>query len=330
MPCDEREGGYIRAYRSIESSEDFAGLRADQSWVALRIVQLANWKSAVFTVERGTYRHAIQVDRAELAYSEETIAKRTKVTRKIVRTTIHRLLESGFLFAKLVQPSGQPSGQPIRVLRVVNYDKFNPPMEQAGQPLGQQSGQERDRSGTGAGPDRIKGNKGEEREETTLARDPADAVSAPPVPPAGSDPPGTSAAPPTLATGDGGTTSPPPPTPKKTTPQGEAFDFWKASIWPKLSTVPCPKPTKAEMAQLARRCKEIGLTEITAAMQRAEQDPYWHEKLDLLTFCSKIPKFLPRIDGPLNGKGASPPSEFTRSGNLDVTTGEWFPFEDQI
>jgi hypothetical protein len=138
------------------------------------------------------------------------------------------------------------------------------------------------------------------------------------------------AAPPASATGDGGTAPPPPPKPKKTTPQGEAFDFWKASIWPKLSTVPCPKPTKAEMAQLARRCKEIGLTEITAAMQRAEQDPYWHEKLDLLTFCSKIPKFLPRIDGPLNGKGASPPSEFTRSGNLDVTTGEWFPFEDQI
>jgi hypothetical protein len=48
-----------------------------------------------------------------------------------------------------------------------------------------------------------------------LARDPADAVSAPPVPPAGSDPPGTSAAPPASATGDGGTAPPPPPKPRK-------------------------------------------------------------------------------------------------------------------
>jgi hypothetical protein len=146
--------GYIKLFRSIESSEDFAGLRADQAWVAVRILQLANFKPA-FHSFRG---QPIRVGRGELAHTLDTIAKRAHTTIKVVRTTIARLQRTGFLGTR----TGTVAGTPYRILIVKNYERFQGEDSDTGTAPGTAAGSDRARTGHESGTDRALREEGEE------------------------------------------------------------------------------------------------------------------------------------------------------------------------
>lgn len=153
--------GYVKLFRSIESSEDFAGLRADQAWVAVRILQLANFKPA-FHSFRG---HPIRVERGELAHTLETIAARAHTTIKVVRTTIARLQRTGFLGTR----TGTVAGTPYRILIVKNYERFQGEDSGEGTAAGTAAGSDRARTGHESGTDRALREEGEEGKKETLA-----------------------------------------------------------------------------------------------------------------------------------------------------------------
>jgi hypothetical protein len=141
------QGGYVKFYRSVESSEDFVGLRPDQCWVAARIVQLANYKPG-FHRFRG---QAIPVGRGELAHTLETIASRTGATIKVVRTTVARLVQSGFLGTR----TGTVAGTAYRILIVRNYERYQGDEPEPGTEPGTVAGSDRARTGHGPGTDRA-------------------------------------------------------------------------------------------------------------------------------------------------------------------------------
>lgn len=160
MTFDGREGGYIKFFRSVESSEDFIGMRPDQCWIAMRIVQLANFKPG-FMPFRG---QAIPVGRGELGHTLETIARRTGATIKVVRTTIDRLVRTGFLGTR----TGTVAGTAYRILIVRNYERFQGEDEEPGTAAGTAAGSDRARTGHEAGSDRALREEGEEGEEGNL------------------------------------------------------------------------------------------------------------------------------------------------------------------
>jgi hypothetical protein len=114
-----------------------------------------------------------------------------------------------------------------------------------------------------------------------LARDPADAVSAPPIPPAGSDPPGTSAAPPASATGGGGTTSPPPPKPKKTNGEpgspsalDRLIEIWEQVCVP-VGFAKAHRTSKQQRAAQIRIREPGWLDAFSAACSYAASEPFY-------------------------------------------------------
>jgi hypothetical protein len=262
---EDREGGYTFFFRSVESSPDFLGLRADQSWVAIRLTQLANFKPAFCRI-RG---QAVRVERGELAHSLETIAERTNVTVKVARTTINRLLKSGFLSSREIEISGTAAGTgpgtKVRILRVVSYDKFNPHGEFAGTTPGTPAGSDRAGDGHAPGTDRALREEGEERSNDQI----------PPTPQAEN----RHSRPARLGVGS---------------PAFEAADHWTRVVWPKLSRSPCEPVTAAQAQRLAELSSRRGAAEVCSAMSRAAADPFWSDKLDLDVFLSRPDRFAAR------------------------------------
>lgn len=113
---DGREGGFIKLHRRILSSPDLTGFRGEHFAVFVQLLFLANWKPGHFWV--GKYR--VDVDRGELAHSLQQIAKEANTSVRVVRTTIDNLLARGVLTVR----NDTPTATRVRVLRVVNYRKY--------------------------------------------------------------------------------------------------------------------------------------------------------------------------------------------------------------
>ena len=113
---EDRPGGFITLHHQFWTSPDLTGMRAEHHFVFITILHLANWKDTYFwDVPR-----RIDVRRGELAHSIQRIAKEARATPKQVRTTIDNLLARGVLS----HLGGTDTGTRVRVLRVVNYEKF--------------------------------------------------------------------------------------------------------------------------------------------------------------------------------------------------------------
>lgn len=162
----EREGGYIKLHRRLRSSPVWRMLRGDQRAVLIEILFLANWKPGqaswhgrLYDVGRGELSHTL----ATIAHGDgETAGDGAGVSIKVARTTVALLLadhgNGPFLIERYPIPGTGPGTGP-RVLKVVNYDRF------------QDSADER-RHGVGHGPgtDRAQIEEGEEGEEEKQAR----------------------------------------------------------------------------------------------------------------------------------------------------------------
>ena len=151
--ASEREGGFIYLHRQTWSSPDLADFKGQHLAVFFTVLHLANWKPGFFWV--GTER--VEVGRGELAHSIKTIAREARVSLKVARATLDKLLGRKILEAK----KGTQEGTGIRVLRVCNYEKY-----QTSTPTdGTQEGTPRARVGHGEGTPRAQIEEGEERKK---------------------------------------------------------------------------------------------------------------------------------------------------------------------
>jgi hypothetical protein len=77
-------------------------------------------------------------------------------------------------------------------------------------------------------------------------------------------------------------------------PAFEVIQHWTSSVWPSLSTVPCPDVTTTQAQSLAVLSGKHGARVLCDAMDAAAADPYWSKTLDLGTFIAKHAKWLGR------------------------------------
>jgi uncharacterized protein YdaU (DUF1376 family) len=77
-------------------------------------------------------------------------------------------------------------------------------------------------------------------------------------------------------------------------PAFEVIQHWTSSVWPSLSTVPCPDVTTTQAQSLAVLSGKHGARVLCDAMDAAAADPYWAKTLDLDTFIAKHAKWLGR------------------------------------
>lgn len=145
----DREGGYIKIHRRVRSSPVWQALRADQRWVTVEILLAANWKPSTASWHGRMY----EVARGELAHTLATIAERAGVSVKVVRSTVAVLLAGAFLEERYPMPGTGPGTGP-RVLKVLNYEKFQDAPDDDGHGFGH-----------GSGTDQAQREEGEEGEE---------------------------------------------------------------------------------------------------------------------------------------------------------------------
>ena len=136
---ESRPGGFITLHHQFWTSPDLTGLQGPHLFAFITILHLANWKDSYFW--DGPTR--IDVKRGELAHSIPKIAKEARVTPKQVRTTLDNLIARGVISVS----NGTQTGTRVRVLRVVNYDRFQGVPDRGGTV----SGRERADSGQGEG-----------------------------------------------------------------------------------------------------------------------------------------------------------------------------------
>lgn len=164
----DREGGFIVLHRKIKAWPLWKFMSADQRMVWVQILLDANWKDS--EAWHGTRRFTVK--RGQLIHSERTIAREAGVSRKVVRTTIEKLLIEGAITREPVSNIGQvqidgghetgPVPGPIpHLITVVNYSKYQDVPDGAGPILGPSEAQD----GPKTGPRRAPSEQGEQEEQ---------------------------------------------------------------------------------------------------------------------------------------------------------------------
>lgn len=149
----DREGGFIKLHRQLLSSPVWIALRGDQRAVLVEILFRANWKA----LPAAWHGRVYEVGRGELSHTLATLAEGAGVTVKVVRSTIEALLRdhgNGAFLSERYPISGTGPGTGPRVLKVLNYDKFQDVPDEKGHGVGH-----------GPGTDRAQREEGEEGEE---------------------------------------------------------------------------------------------------------------------------------------------------------------------
>lgn len=188
MGSDGRQGGFIKLWRRIESWSLFESMTGDQRLVVFALLLGANWKPS--TVWLGNLR--VEIGRGEWLVSEEALARRAKVSRKVVRVAIAKLMAEGFLSAREVGQrvgsewaekgpasgpgTGPEMGPAARVLIVNNFERYQGDTDEEGPEMGQRRDGERAKEGPAEGQPRAPSKEGEEgkkKEETAPGFAPA-------------------------------------------------------------------------------------------------------------------------------------------------------------
>ena len=139
----DRERGFIVIQRQIQSSPIWLSLTAEQRSVFDSLLLLANWAPGRFMY--GT--EWVEVGRGELAHSLDTIAKHARVSIKVVRSALSKLVAGHVVGTR----QGTSSGTGPRVITFFNYNKHQDVGDAAGMGLGMEWGEERARRGHEAG-----------------------------------------------------------------------------------------------------------------------------------------------------------------------------------
>jgi hypothetical protein len=139
---DDREGGYIKLHRKWLTSPTVQALGLDGAMVWLHILFAANWKATEVMVRDGM----LTVERGQALISERALAERAGTSRKVVRTTLKRLVTSHSITLRAVSSKMGPS---VTLITVVNYSEYQDTPEngaQAGPKVGPRWGPIRRRS----------------------------------------------------------------------------------------------------------------------------------------------------------------------------------------
>jgi hypothetical protein len=283
MASDEREGGYIKLWRRLESWPFYRNLKSAAAANVITILLLmANWKRSEVWVGGKKYT----IEPGQIFASEEAIAKRAKTTRRVVRRVLYGLATVQWL-SRSGLPAGITGGRTSTLLTICNWSEY-----QSNEGIEVQTeGQEGAKPGPNQGQRGAPSKEGKEGKEGEEVKDLACSLRSPPegansndlfkLPPAGPNPPGTSAAPPASATGDGGTTPPPPQKSKKTNGESASpsaldrlIEIWEQTCVPAGFAKAHRTPKQQRAAQI--RIREPGWLEaFSAACSYAASEPFY-------------------------------------------------------
>jgi hypothetical protein len=140
---NDRERGFLVIQRQIQSSDVWLSISAEQRSVFMSMLLLANWTPGRFLYGS----EWVEVGRGELAHSLETIAKHAKVSIKVVRSTLTKLIAGHVVGTR----QGTTRGTGPRVLTFFNYNKHQGVDDAAGTGLGMDPGDERAQQGHSTG-----------------------------------------------------------------------------------------------------------------------------------------------------------------------------------
>lgn len=191
MAPDEREGGYIKLWRRIESWPLYQSMTGPQRLVVFTLLLGVNWKAS--EVWLGELK--IELAPGEWMVSELALARKAKVSRKVVRVALAKLVTEGFLSLREVArrygsewinspgpgqrvgstwaahghetgPAEGPAEGPVtRVIKINNFNKYQSTPEIEGPELGQPGGQSRANEGPTKGQSRAPSKEGKEGKE---------------------------------------------------------------------------------------------------------------------------------------------------------------------
>lgn len=139
--------GFILMHREIFDNPILKDGERFRAW--LWLVSEACWRPTKFDI-RGTI---VELRRGQLCMSRDQLAKAWGWSPSAVERFLTRL--------QTEQMIGRETGQGRSVITICNYDKFQSPQDQAGQPTGQPTGQQSDSNRTA----KEQGNKGTRVEE---------------------------------------------------------------------------------------------------------------------------------------------------------------------
>lgn len=129
--------------RQIQSSDIWLSISAEQRSVFMSMLLLANWTPGRFMYGA----EWVEVGRGELAHSLDTIAKHAKVSIKVVRSTLTKLIAGHVMGTR----PGTTRGTGPRVLTFFNYNKHQDVDDAAGTGMGMEPGSERAQGGHDSG-----------------------------------------------------------------------------------------------------------------------------------------------------------------------------------
>jgi hypothetical protein len=120
---DGREGGYIFFHRRLYSSPVWRSLTKGQRWVFQSVLVLANYRRKPLGYFGG---ELVYVERGELAHEVEKIAAHAEESYATARKAIEKLLTFGVLEVRW----SFGAHNRVRILRVVNYERYQSPAQQ--------------------------------------------------------------------------------------------------------------------------------------------------------------------------------------------------------
>lgn len=233
---DGREAGYVLLHRQVMSSAVWTLPDTQfKAWCGLLLS--ANWKDGTVLIQG----EPVVIRRGQVLLAQRQMADRCRISRGALERAIAALTRLGMVTTQLAYPGRKPSHNPT-ILTVCNYEKFQPHQEDI-RAEDQAKAEPKIEPKTGHQQGRSKKGRREEGKQEALVP-----LAAPP---------------------ESGREPPPPEQPTKKSPQAEAFDYWRETVWPVLSSAPCPDPSEGAWPNLARLCRQHGVFGVKAAMDRA-------------------------------------------------------------
>jgi hypothetical protein len=120
---DDREGGFIFWHRRLYSSPVWRSLTKGQRWVFQSVLVLANYRRKPLGYFGG---ELVYVERGELAHEVEKIAAHAEESYATARKAIEKLVTFGVLEVRW----SFGAHNRVRILRVVNYERYQRPTQQ--------------------------------------------------------------------------------------------------------------------------------------------------------------------------------------------------------
>jgi hypothetical protein len=121
---DDREPGFILYHRRLYSSPVWRSLTKGQRWVLLSVLVLANFRRKPLGYFGG---ELVWVERGELAHEVEKIAAHAEESYATARKAIEKMLAFGLLEVRW----NYGANNRVRILRVVNYERYQGVAQQA-------------------------------------------------------------------------------------------------------------------------------------------------------------------------------------------------------